>query len=368
MVKSRKKTNDRGCDPFAESEFLMEENTQKEVPLCPVFGQCGGCQYQDIPYAEEIVLKEAAFRDALKSKMDCSEWDIQPIVASPKVYFYRNRLDLKLVRTRKGTIHVGYSPAHKGGLLEIERCPIGIEKIADYIQTMRKDATENLPEKYRMANLTLRCGEGDKVFWGGIGRKSNHLSPENYFYFEFQGKKIHYSLDTFFQANLSILPLLAEKMRGLPIWSKDAVVFDLYGGVGLLGLLIHDLVKGVINIEENAHAVSVADHNVKFNGIANVATLEGRVENVLPGLLDQMDFEGNIIIVDPPRAGLTEKAVEHINGLLKVKHLLYLSCNPETLAVNLAGLIAGGWKVSQIQPLDFFPRTRHLEALAVLHR
>ena len=346
----------------------MSEVIEKEVPLCPVFGQCGGCQYQDIPYAQELILKEAAFKEALAAKLDIAALTLNPVVGSPKTYFYRNRLDLKLVRTRKGTIHVGYSPAHKGQILEIERCPIGIEKIADYIQTLRKDASENLPEKYRMANLTLRCGDGDKVFWGGIGRKSNHLSPENYFYFEFQGKKIYYSLDTFFQANLSILPLLAEKMRALPIWSPEAVVFDLYGGVGLLGLLIHDLVKGVINIEENAHAVSVADYNVKANAISNVATLEGRVENVLPGLLDNLDFEGNIIMVDPPRAGLTEKAVEHINGLTKVKHLLYLSCNPETLAQNLSGLAAGGWKISFVQPFDFFPRTRHLEALVILYR
>ncbi len=346
----------------------MSEPIQKEVPLCPFFGQCGGCQYQDIPYEEELRLKGAAFKEALAAKVDCASWDIKPVVASPKVYHYRNRLDLKLVRTRKGTIHIGYSPAAKGQILEIERCPIGMEKIADYVATLRADASANLPEKYRMANLTLRCGDGDKVFWGGIGRKSNHLSSENYFYFEFQGKKIHYSLDTFFQANLSILPLLAEQMRALPIWSKDVVVFDLYGGVGLLGLMVHDLVKGVINIEENTHAVSVADHNVKANGIANVATLEGRVENVLPGLLDQMDSAENIIIVDPPRAGLTDKAIANIIGLSKVRHLLYLSCNPETLAANLSGLMAGGWSLSFVQPFDFFPRTRHLEALVLLSR
>ncbi|MBF0386787.1 MAG: class I SAM-dependent RNA methyltransferase [Candidatus Omnitrophica bacterium] len=340
----------------------------KETPLCQFFGQCGGCQYQDIPYAEELERKGAAFKEALAARIDIASWDIKPVVASPKVYHYRNRLDLKLVRTRKGTIHVGYSPASKGQILEIERCPIGMEKIADYIIQLRADASANLPEKYRMANLTLRCGDGDKVFWGGIGRKSNHLSPENYFYFSFQGKKIHYSLDTFFQANLSILPLLAEQMRALPIWSKEVVVFDLYGGVGLLGLMVHDLVKGVINIEENTHAVSVADYNVKSNSIENVATLEGRVENVLPGLLDQLDCADNIVIVDPPRAGLTEKAVANIIGLTKVRHLLYLSCNPETLAANLSGLMAGGWAVAFVQPFDFFPRTRHLEALVLLSR
>ncbi|MBF0595448.1 MAG: class I SAM-dependent RNA methyltransferase [Candidatus Omnitrophica bacterium] len=346
----------------------MSETTHTEKPLCTFFGQCGGCQYQDIPYDEELKLKGAAFKEALSAKVDASLWEIKPVVASPKVYNYRNRLDLKLVRTRKATIHIGYSPAQRGQVLEIDRCPIGIEKIGDYIATLRADASANLPEKYRMANLTLRCGDGDKVFWGGIGRKSNHLSPENYFYFLFNGKKIHYSLDTFFQANLSILPLLAEQMRALPIWSPEVVVFDLYGGVGLLGLMVHDLVKGVINIEENTHSVTVAEYNVKANGIGNVATLEGRVENVLPGLLDQMDCADNVIIVDPPRAGLTDKAIENINGLTKVRHMLYLSCNPETLAANLSGLMAGGWKVSFIQPFDFFPRTRHLEALVLLSR
>ena len=346
----------------------MSDIVIKEVPPCPEFGKCGGCQYQDIPYADELKNKEDALRATLAARMDLTGWDIRPVVASPKVYNYRNRLDLKLVKTRKDTIHIGYAAAGRGPMLEIEGCPIGMEKIAAYIPMLRKDASESLPEKYRMANLTLRCGDGDKVLWGGIGRKSNHLQPSEYFYFEFLGKKIYYSLDTFFQANLSILPLLADHMRRLPIWSPEAVFFDLYGGVGLLGLLVHDMVKGVINIEENTHAVSVANHNVKANNISNVATLEGRVEGVLPGLLDQMDFSGNIVMVDPPRAGLTDKAVANLNALAKVKYLLYLSCSAETLAGNLVGFTNGPWRVVSVQPFDFFPRTRHLETLVLLER
>lgn len=347
----------------------MEENASVITPLCPVFGQCGGCQYQDRSYEEELQMKASAFKEALAAKIDLSGLELRPVVPSPKAYHYRHRLDLKLVKTRKGTVHIGFSPAGKGPIIEVDHCPIGMEKVSEYIPKLRLEATAALPEKYKMANLTLRCGEGDKVCWGGIGRKSNHLSPADYFYVEYSGKKIYYSLDTFFQANLSILPLLAEKMRALPIWSKDAVVFDLYGGVGLLGLLIHDLVKGVINIEENTHSVSVADYNVKANAISNVATLEGRVEDVLPGLLDHMEFFENVVMVDPPRAGLTEKALGHINSLSpKVRYLVYLSCNPDSLGENLLVLQGGGWSISSIQPFDFFPRTRHLEALVLMER
>ena len=337
-----------------------------ELPVCPVFGRCGGCQYQDISYEEELRVKEASLKTLLQAHLGEPSFDFFPPVASPKVYHYRNRLDLRLKKTRDGVIHVGFSTGGRGSVLEIDQCPIAMEAISSFILQLKKEAAAVLPPKYKIANLTVRCGDGDAVRWGGIGRRSLALKPEDYFVTRVCGREIFFSLDTFFQANLSILPKVMDVLRAMPVWSKEAAFFDLYGGVGLFGLCVSDLVRRVVNIEENVHAVKLARHNVDVNKLSNVELLEGRVEDILPGMLEKESCENNILMVDPPRAGLSLKSVELLNGLQRARHLIYLSCNPETLVENLKGLTSGPWGIVSLQPFDFFPRTRHLETLVLL--
>jgi tRNA/tmRNA/rRNA uracil-C5-methylase (TrmA/RlmC/RlmD family) len=102
--------------------------------------------------------------------------------------------------------------------------------------------------------------------------------------------------------------------------------------------------------------------------LGNVEAHEGRVEDVLPGMLDQALGDDNIVMVDPPRAGLSEDAIALLNRLSHARHLIYLSCDPSSLALNLKGLVAGGWMVDKVRSFDFFPRTRHLETLVILKR
>jgi tRNA/tmRNA/rRNA uracil-C5-methylase (TrmA/RlmC/RlmD family) len=338
----------------------------REIPLCPVFGTCGGCQYQDIPYSEELRLKEAGLREALGRCCDIRPLNIQPVIPSPQTYHYRNRLDLKLVKTRRGTLHVGFTPAGKGSLVEVASCPIAMAQISTFLPRLQVESAAKIPKKYHMANLTVRCGDGEAVCWGGIGRRSLQLEEKDYFLTRLCGLEIFYSLDTFFQANLSILPMLAQEIRSLPVWSKDVSFFDLYGGVGLMGLMVHDLVGRVFNIEENVHSVKLARYNLEKNALKNVEVCEGRVEVVLPELLQKAGSCENIVMVDPPRAGLSQDAVELLKGMPKARYLLYLSCDPGSLAQNLTDLTAGSWQVIKIQPFDFFPRTKHLETLVLL--
>lgn len=339
-----------------------------QEPLCPVFGSCGGCQYQNAPYDEELRLKTEGLRALLKEHLGGLPFDQLPAVPSPKIYHYRNRLDLRLKKLRGGSIHVGFSLPQKGPVLEIDQCPIAMEAISEFIPQLKKDAAAILPPKYKVANLTVRCGDGPAVRWGGIGRRSTRLSAEDYFSTRCQGLEIFYSLDTFFQANLSILPKVIETIRTMPVWSKEATFFDLYGGVGLFGLCVHDLVGRVVNIEENVHSIKLARHNIEQNHISNVEIFSGRVEDVLPGLLEQGVGEGHVVMVDPPRAGLSPSSLTLLNGLSRAQYLIYLSCNPLTLAENLKALREGAWQIMTLQPFDFFPRTRHLETLVLLRR
>ena len=218
---------------------------QKIAPRCPIFGQCGGCDYQDIPYPEELRLKEQMLRDLFRENLGNELLDlIAPIVASPREYHYRNRLDLKLVRTRNRDVFIGFAPRDNGrGVIPIEACAIADRAISDFIPALKKEAESKLTERYRLANLVVRTGDDRRVLWGGIGRRSCRLNEEDYLWTEIRGRKILYSLDTFFQANLSILSLLIECILALEFWSDTEEFFDLYGGVGLFGIALADKVK-----------------------------------------------------------------------------------------------------------------------------
>ncbi|MFH0753924.1 MAG: hypothetical protein V2A70_05100 [Candidatus Omnitrophota bacterium] len=338
------------------------------LTVCPVFGTCGGCQYQHLPYADELALKQQQLKEVIAREVVLDEACFLPIFPSPQIYHYRNRLDLKLTHRRNGDVHIGFSPLERGPVLEITACPIAMEPVSDFIPQLRMEAAAKIPKKYRMANLTVRCGEGAGVRWGGIGHKSLQLAARDYFYTDIRGLRIYYGLDTFFQANLSILPGLVDYLRGQDVWSADGVFFDLYGGVGFFSLCVNDLVLKAVNIESNVHAVTMARFNMAANNIANVQTHEGRVEDIFSDMLDQAPSDRNVVMVDPPRAGLSMDTIGLLNRSLRVKHLIYLSCDPQSLAVNLKDLSGGGWQVRSVCPFDFFPRTRHLETLVILTR
>lgn len=336
--------------------------------VCPVFGRCGGCQYQHISYEEELLQKEALWRGLWADKAAVSSAEFRSIVRSPREYGYRHRLDLKLNRWRNGQIFIGFSPIGHGPVVEIQACPIAMDAVSSFIPALRVQASEMLPPQYRMANLTVRCGDTGVARWGGIGKRSLVLEKDEYFSVTIGDDKVFYALDTFFQANLFILPALKEVLRAFPIWSKEAVFFDLYGGVGLFSLMVRDLVKKVVDIEENVHAIRLARHNMMHNRAANMDVFDGRVEIVLPGLLADAGSTDNIVMVDPPRAGLSEEAIKLLGQIPHAKHLVYLSCDPQSFLRNLDGLLLGGWSLKIVQPFDFFPRTRHIETLALFER
>jgi 23S rRNA (uracil1939-C5)-methyltransferase len=353
----------------------------KIQPRCAVFGQCGGCQLQDISYTDELRLKEQGVKALLQDALQLPENVFRPILASPQDYAYRNRIDLKLIQTKAKEIFIGFSPREHGRLLPIDQCPIARAEISAFIPELKRQAPLKVTAKHKQGNLVVRTGDDGRVLWGGIGRRSLQRQPNDYLWTDILGKRIYYSLDTFFQANLFILPKFIDELRALKIWDKDAVFYDLYGGVGLFGICVADLVGKVILIEEVGASMTVARHNVAYHQFKNFEIHEGRVEDALPKLIEQSSptlvdiFKGifggkkraqNIVMVDPPRAGLSDETVAMLNKLKNTRYLLYLSCNPQTLAANCAALKK--WTVKQVMPLDFFPRTHHLETFVVLER
>lgn len=251
-------------------------------------------------------------------------------------------------------------------LQEVTTCSIARKEINDFIPALKEEAVRKLPEDYKTANLVVRVGDEGKVFWGGIGRRSLRMKEEDYFWTVVKGRKIFYSLDTFFQANLSILEKIVARIEGLIEWQKDTVFLDLYSGVGLFGIALADRAKEVVMIEEVGDSVTLARFNVNFHKMDHVKISAGKVETHLPEVLKELAGKPCVALIDPPRAGLFPSVIETLNQAAGLKTLFYLSCSPESLARDLKGLTAGPWQVRKIMPFDFFPRTRHLETLVWL--
>jgi len=349
---------------------LSQNNLSKgdQTPPCPVYGECGGCSYQDISYQQELKIKEGLVRDLFSvNDLEVSK-KFQSIIESPQHYHYRNRLDLKFIQTKNNDILIGFTPQDGRGIVTVDQCPIAIESISAFIPKLKTEVLQKLKIKqYRRANLVVRTGDDGRVFWGGMGRKSNRLLPDQYFWTEIHGRKIYYSLETFFQANLSILPVFFKYLAQLNIWKDDTNFYDLYGGVGLFSVGLYDYFHKGILIEECKRSIEIAHHNVEANSLDKVMICEGKVEDHLKDLLEQDDAH-HVAMIDPPRSGLSEKARELISQLTSLDHLLYLSCNPETLVRDLRSFCGHNWKIETVVPFDFFPRTRHVETLCMLSR
>ncbi len=334
-------------------------------PLCPYFGTCGGCDYQDRDYTEELALKEEALKGLFEKSLELSDKVFSPIVPSPDPYAYRSRLDLSLRRSR-GEILLGFNTEGAGRLIPIESCAIAEPRISEFIPTLRQLASERLPENYRGANLVVKTGEEGEVRWGGIGRGSLRLSETEYFWTEIEGKRIYYSLDTFFQANLKILPSLMEKLRTLLGLTPETYLLDLYAGVGLFWVLFAGGVRGVYAVEENGSSTPVAEFNRRYHGFSNVFLREGRTEDCLEEILQEIRGKPQAAIVDPPRNGLSALALEKLSQAKSLSPLIYISCHAASLVRDLRGFLDAGWQVDTVIPFDFFPRTRHLETVVRL--
>jgi 23S rRNA (uracil1939-C5)-methyltransferase/tRNA (uracil-5-)-methyltransferase len=350
-------------------------------PLCPVFGECGGCAYQDISYEKELERKDALVKDLLQKDPRVTNGLFEPIVASPKPYHYRNRLDLKFIRTRDDRTLLGFTPGSGRGIAAVEGCAIAEKSISEFIPELRKRLEQNPIANYRRANIVIRTGDDRKVLWGGIGKRSCRLNPDNYLWTILDGKKIFYSLDTFFQANLSILPKLFERIRAFDCWQTKPVLYDLHAGVGLFSLALTQQTRKAVLIEESLPSIKLAEHNVEYNRLTHMEILAGRMEEVLPPLLARDNSSSlrpkaprgepngaipKVAIIDPPRAGLSPPALETLVHAKGFTHLFYLSCNPQALARDLKGFIDHGWSIQKVIPFDFFPKTKHVETLVLL--
>jgi len=314
---------------------VLNPSPDRRQPPCPLYGRCGGCDLMHLadgaqPGAKALLVQEA-FRRLGKKEVALPE-----VVTGP-AWAYRARLQLH--KDAPGA-PAGFKARGSDKTVAVRACPVAAPGFQDLLASGGKD----LP-----VGRTNAFAVGDQAYVEGRDRRVT---------LEVGGKRLASALDGFFQSNLELLPALIDEVLGaLP--DRGGRVLDLYGGSGLFGAFLADRFDTVVEVEQNGAALALARLNVP-------GPLHEFHEMTLEAWVARQPARGPdlaAVVVDPPRTGLSPE----VTGFLATAPapvLVYVSCNPDTLARDTRTLEAGGWVLTGLKVFDFYPQTTHAEAVA----
>jgi len=362
---------------YSEADLLavLTPSPHRTDPKCPLFGKCGGCQYQHLAYAEQLKWKRQQVEELLKF-MAGVEFAVNPVIGSPREFGYRSKITPHF--------HCG-SPIAEGGLpkpqpigflkqgtrfdiLDVPQCPIATPEINGKLTEVRAKTQARLAagEYKRDSTLLLRhAQEGvvtdyDAVIHEVIGSQPSTLNPQPG---AAKPLRLHFLARDFFQNNPFILPAFTGYVREQAAGSGAKFLVDAYCGSGLFALSCAPAFERVTGIELSETSVKFATENAATNGIANAAFRAGDAAQIFAGL----DFPpaDTAVVIDPPRKGCDELFLNQLFAF-GPRAVVYVSCDPATQMRDLKGFLTAGYKLTAVQPFDLFPQTRHLECVITL--
>jgi 23S rRNA (uracil1939-C5)-methyltransferase len=337
---------------------------------CPHFTICGGCHYQHLAYADQLNLKQRIVINQLERIGKIVNPAVMPIVASPTEWNYRNTVQFHLSPAGK----IGYQRAGRTSVVEITECHLPLESINALWPQLEFDPT------LEISRVSIRSGVDDELLLGleskshqtpefevdfplsvvFMGAEGNVLlSGEDYSMMHVLEHDFRVSVDSFFQVNTDTAEKMATHVLQMMEGHQFDHIVDAYCGVGLFSAFLAPNCKQLTGIELSESACN--DYAVNLDAYDHVSLYMGAVEQVLPAL----DIKPDLVLLDPPRAGLDPRAME---GLIKAApaQIIYISCDPATLARDLNRLLAAGYELESVTPFDFFPQTYHVECIANL--
>jgi 23S rRNA (uracil1939-C5)-methyltransferase len=392
---------------------LLEPGPVRVDAPCAHYPACGGCRFQDLAYEAQIAAKEDQVRDALQRIGGLSELPLEPIVPAESPFHYRNKLEYSFAQVAEGPAPGLHRAGRWDEVLPIEQCWLTTdlgnairnavrdwaceERLVAYDQKTHEGflrhlvvregrntgqalvvlvtAPGKLPDEEHLVDVLRRFPEVRSIHWAVNDRPAEVtrelparlLFGEEAIEEELCGLRFRVSPNAFLQTNTAMaerLYALAREYAGL---SGGETVYDLYCGTGTIGLTLARDALTVWGVEFSEEAVACAIDNAALNGIANAAFFAGDVARSLEDLQARAG-DPDVVVVDPPRAGLSGRAARHL-GRLGPRRIVYVSCNPTTLAGNVKELAAEwGYSLERVRPLDMFPHTPHVEAVALLTR
>ena len=386
---------------YAEGRLrdVVTPSPDRTTAPCPVYGQCGGCQLQHASAAAQLAMKRNILAETLARLGGLTEVDVPPLIASPEVYGYRNRARLAVVVPKGKRASLAYHEEGSHRLVPIAACPLlaprlneavahlnlalaGSGMMAAQILEVRLGyavATGDLVIQYEAERCTRRQAEGwfERVRTGLAGVKGQVMiagrglqqrrwvDGETALTEQVAGLRLRCSDRSFVQANWRLNETLVETVIDWTLTGQDRAplrVLELYAGIGNFGL---PLARGgalVTLVEANPAALADARYNARVNHVGRCRFRQGPAEAILD---TSMPDEYDLVLMDPPRTGLSKEALA---GLLRLRphRLVYLSCDPPTLARDLRAMREAGYCMMRVQGFDMFPQTMHIETLVEL--
>lgn len=390
---------------------LLEASPHRIRSRCIVADKCGGCQWQHIDREYQLEAKYQQVVKALRRIGGFSQPKVAPILSTAYSLNYRNKSTYPLGISATGKVQAGYYRKGSHQLVNLNQCPVQDARLHPLLSETKKDIQQRgwtiYDEKRhrgQLRHLSLRIGSrtGEMLLtlvsteWKlpdlkeqaqiwlkqypqlvGVclnynpartnvifGRETHTVAGRSYLREIFAGIELHISADTFFQINTEAAELLLQTIEAKLDLQGHEVLVDAYCGIGTFTLPLADKIRQAIGIELYQASVARAKHNAEINAIANVTFLAGAVEKIL----GKIEIKPDLVFLDPPRRGCAPAVIDALLSL-KPSRIVYISCQPATLARDLKLLCqSGDYQLDLVQPADFFPQTTHVECAALLSR
>lgn len=369
-----------------------------------------GAPWQVLPYERQLAVKTEQVTEALTSLGGFQELPLQPIVPAVNQWRYRNKLEYSFGVDEKNQVIAGFHPpgewrhvqAVKDCILASKRVNTVRNNIVDWVNAAGLSAFDRETHQGQLRNLVIREGrrsgevqvrlvtttdidpegikdlvnevEVDGLLWTQtdalaettFGGETKLLAGVGELNEQVCGLDFAISPAAFFQTNTEMAEVLYQRVHQVAQPSKQDRLFDLCCGIGTIGLTFSNSVDEIWGLEIVSEAVRDAGVNANRNGITNASFHQGDIRTQLRGLVEQAG-KPDLVVLDPPRAGFSAKVMRRIIET-EAKRIVYVSCNPTTLAPNAAQLVEAGYQLDLVQPVDMFPHTPHVECITVLNR
>lgn len=334
---------------FGKILDIKKPSPRRVAPRCPLFGTCGGCQFQMTDYQTQLIHKKFIIEESVRriAKLDVPVND--PIPAD-NPFFYRNKGSFQVF----GSQELGYCKPGTTIPFAIESCPIMEEainaKIADFLSEPSERAKLS-----GMKALVIRSNHA--------GETINSTIKRDFFMEETAGLQFRVDVDTFFQVNRSIIPKWLEYIKTLILRHGNVGqgLLDLYSGVGTISQYLAPHFEQVVGIEVNKTLVENGNKVLQVNKIANARFIVADASRFF-----DYGLQYDTVIINPPRKGISRGMVKTLTEA-KPQVIIYSSCNPDTFSRDIRHLSESGYNIDEIQPFDMFPQTQHSEVVGVLY-
>ena len=368
---------------------VLTPSPTRQTPPCPYVGACGGCSWQHLFYQAQLRAKQQSVFDALRRIGKLGDFELRPIIPSAVDNHYRRRIRLQV--GANGTL--GFYGAASHPIVEIDSCLIADDRLnrvlsalrswarglatgIEYVEIVAGDAPEEIVAVARAVDHFTSSDEAVCSNLIGARERINGLIIEGVGWRKSWGKttisanvngdlSLALDADVFTQVNSQGNRRLLAELLAAGDFRADDCVLELYCGAGNFTLAIAQRSKEIVAVEGRRSSIANGKLNAQKHGIDNIRWICSAVPNTVKELKARGKRFAKIIL-DPPRAGA--KGIESDLAALGASHVFYVSCNPTTLARDLAGLAKHGYRLRMVQPFDFFPQTFHVETLAIMER